>query len=260
MQIEGYDWFGPHLANNPAHAAAVFSSFGHNTFPGIFNGFLRPSAEVEKVLVQWRLSLFSNFYVIGVQLRVAGLRLSLQAEQHVWRLMMFLKAEAEASQRRPVAFYVCADSPEPWHRMVAAFGKDIIFSASVAAGRIGRVTREVPRRRQVQRSPPDVDAQDIQYGAVDMLLLGECDDMILSPESTYGGVAAGRTGKLSWRVTKNPEALDDAAYEPKRLSAKTAGSSPCSFGWQFAPQARCYASLRLAPEQLNQEHDLCRTV
>jgi len=53
------------------------------------------------------------------------------------------RADAEASQSKPVAFYVCADSREPWNRIVALFGKDIIFSASVAAGRIGRVTKEV---------------------------------------------------------------------------------------------------------------------
>ena len=102
--------------------------------------------------------------------------------------------------------------------------------------------------------------QDLQYGVVDMYLLGECDDIILSPESTFGGVAAGRLGKPSWRVTKNPENWLDDSWESKRMVAKTAGTSPCSFGWQFVPQTSCYNKLHFVPEQLNQENDLCRTV
>jgi hypothetical protein len=93
-----------------------------------------------------------------------------------------------------------------------------------------------------------------------MYLLGECDDIILSPESTYGGVAAGRLGKSSWRVTKNPENLQDESWNSKRLVAKAAGSSPCSFGWQFVPTTRCFSKFNVVPEQLNQEHDLCRTM
>ena len=102
--------------------------------------------------------------------------------------------------------------------------------------------------------------QDLQYGVVDMYLLGECDDIILSPESTYGGVAAGRLGKSSWRVTKNPENWLDDSWESKRMVAKAAGTSPCSFGWQFVPQASCYSKLHFVPEQVNQENDLCRTL
>lgn len=141
LQIEGYDWWGPTLANNQNHFAAVFSSFGHNSFPGLFNGLLRPSAEVQRILDAQRLML-SNYYVIGVQMR-AILRLSKQAEEHVWRTMLFLKSRAEFFQTKQVVFYVCADSKDVWDRTVAIFGKDIIFSASITAGRVGRVTKEV---------------------------------------------------------------------------------------------------------------------
>ncbi len=103
-------------------------------------------------------------------------------------------------------------------------------------------------------------SQDIQYGAADLLLLGECDDIVISPESTFGGVAAGRVGKSSWRISKNPEDWADPSYHSKRLISKTSGASPCSFGWQFVPQASCYSKLHFVPEMQNQEHDLCRTV
>ena len=49
-QIDGYDWFGPILANNQNHFVSVFASFGFNTFPGLFNGFFQPAADVQKVL------------------------------------------------------------------------------------------------------------------------------------------------------------------------------------------------------------------
>lgn len=241
VEIEGYDWWGPTLANNQNHFAAVFSSFGPNSFPGLFNGLLRPSVDVQRILDEQRLEL-SNYYVIGVQMRVVGLRLSKQAEEHVWRTMLFLKSRAETFQTKQVVFYVCADSKDVWDRTVAMFGKDIMFSASISAGRVGRVTKE-----------------NLQYGVVDLFILGECDDIILSPESTYGGVAAGRLGKSSWRITKNPEDFQDP-YDAKRLVAAPTGSSPCSFGWQFAPQAHCYSKFHFVPEQQNQEHDLCRTM
>ena len=121
----------------------MFSAFGPNTFPGLFSGFFKPSADVQKVLDEYHLAIFSKFYVIGVQLRVAGVRLSRKAEESVWRSMLYLKTEAEASQVKPVVFYVCADSKEPWDRVVSLFGKENIFSASVAAGKIGRVSKEV---------------------------------------------------------------------------------------------------------------------
>jgi hypothetical protein len=146
-QIDGYDWFGPILANNQNHFVSVFSAFGPNTFPGLFAGFFKPSADVQKVLDEYHSALFSKFYVIGVQLRVAGVRLSRKAEESVWRTMLYLKTEAEASQAKPVVFYVCADSKEPWDRVVSLFGQENIFSASVAAGRIGRVSKEVPLAR-----------------------------------------------------------------------------------------------------------------
>jgi len=125
----------------------VFSAFGPNTFPGLFSGFFKPSADVQKVLDEYHLAIFSKFYVIGVQLRVAGVRLSRKAEESVWRSMLYLKTEAEASQVKPVVFYVCADSKEPWDRVVSLFGQENICSASVAAGRIGRVSKEVPLAR-----------------------------------------------------------------------------------------------------------------
>jgi len=121
----------------------VFSAFGPNIFPGLFSGFFKPSADVQKVLEEYRLALFSKFYVIGVQLRVAGVRLSRPAEELMWRTMLYLKTEAEIAQVKPVVFYVCADSKEPWDRVVSLFGRDNIFSASVAAGRIGRGSKEV---------------------------------------------------------------------------------------------------------------------
>ncbi len=216
-------------------------------------------------------------------MRVVGLRLSKQAEEHVWRTMLFLKSQAESFQAKQVVFYVCADSKEVWDRTVSMFGKDILFSASITAGHIGRVTKEVqhpncsvfaglfgfePRYFLIIKNlwvsrnfffRVHFDFQDLQYGVVDMFLLGECDDIILSPESTYGGVAAGRLGKSSWRVTKNPEDFQDP-YEAKRIVAAPTGSSPCSFGWQFAPQAACYSKFHFSPEQQNQEHDICRTV
>ncbi len=142
-QIEGYDWFGPVLASNQHHFAYVYSAFGPNTFPGLFSGFFKPSADVQKVVNEYRLALFDRFYVIGVQLRVAGLRLSRAAEESVWRTMLYLKTEAEASQAKPVVFYICADIQEAWDRAVSLFGKDVIFSASVAAGRVGRDSKEV---------------------------------------------------------------------------------------------------------------------
>jgi hypothetical protein len=141
LQIEGYDWWGPTLANNQNHFAAVFSSFGYNPFPGLFNGLLRPSEDVQRILDAHQLVL-SSYYVIGVQMR-AILRLSKQAEEHVWRTMLFLKSRAESLQTKHVIFYVCADSKEVWDRTVAMFGKDIVFSASITAGRVGRVTKEV---------------------------------------------------------------------------------------------------------------------
>jgi hypothetical protein len=130
------------LANNQNHFVTVFTSFGFNTFPGLFKGFFHPSKDVQSVLDEYRLGLFRNFYVIGVQLR-GILRLSKTAEEAVYRAMLFLKAEAEASQNKPVVFYVCADTKVPWDRIISIFGKDIIFSASVQAGRIGRITKEV---------------------------------------------------------------------------------------------------------------------
>ncbi len=142
-QIEGYDWFGPILASNQHHFAYVYSAFGPNTFPGLFSGFFKPSADLQKVLNEYRSALFNRFYVIGVQLRVAGLRLSKAAEESVWRTMLYLKTEAEASQAKPVAFYICADIQEAWDRAVSLFGKDVVFSASVAAGHVGRDSKEV---------------------------------------------------------------------------------------------------------------------
>jgi hypothetical protein len=140
-QLDGYDWFGPVLANNQNHFPAIFPSFGYNSFPGIFKGFLHPSADVQRILDAHR-ALFQSFYVIGVQLR-AKTRLRAEVEEHVWRLMLFLKSQAEAAQRKPVVFYLCIDSKEPWDRLISLFGKDIIFSASITAGRIGRLSKEV---------------------------------------------------------------------------------------------------------------------
>jgi hypothetical protein len=130
------------LANNQNHLETIFPSFGYNSFPGIFNGFIRPSQEVQKILDSHRF-IFSDYYVIGVQLR-SILRLHKQAEAHVIRIMLYLKSQAEGFQRKPVVFYICPDTKEVWDRVVAAFGKDIMFSASVAAGRVGRATKEVP--------------------------------------------------------------------------------------------------------------------
>jgi hypothetical protein len=46
--IEGYNWFGAVPANNQNHLDTVFPTFVYNSFPGIFNDFIRPSQEVQK--------------------------------------------------------------------------------------------------------------------------------------------------------------------------------------------------------------------
>ena len=77
------------------------------------------------------------------------------------------------------------------------------MSASIQDGFIGRSNQK-----------------DVMYGVVDMLLLGECDDIILSPESTFGGVAAARVGAQPWRITKNPLNATDASWDSVRIVAR----------------------------------------
>ena len=223
VQVNGYDWFAPTLAANPHHFMSIFASFGHiNMFPSLFSHLFRPTLDVLKVAGRYRPK-FERFYVIGVQIR-SILRFPKENERWIWRTMLHLQAQAEAVQDKPVMFYVCSDTLPPWNRLQRVFGKERLMSASIQDGFIGRSNQK-----------------DVMYGVVDMLLLGECDDIILSPESTFGGVAAARVGAQPWRITKNPLNATDASWDSVRIVARAAGQSPCSYGWQFVPRASCFS-------------------
>ncbi len=241
IAISSYDWFGPIVANNPHFYEPIVSYFGFNAFPLLFENLLKPHASAQLIIDRY-LEIFSKHFVIGVQIR--RLRLRAKDEHFVWRSVMALKASAEATQSKPVAFYVATDLTASWERFLAIFeSSGPVMSAAIESGYLNRNSKE-----------------GLQLGVVDLYLLGECDKVVLSAESTYGGVAMGRTGKGSYRVTKNPSNLDDNNWDSVRLVSEPLGTSPCSFGWQFVKHARCFTNAMLSPEQLNQESDRCRMV
>jgi len=223
IYVNGYDWFAPTLTANPHHSMPIFASFGHtNIFPVLFSHLFRPTSDILDVTARFR-AIFHRSYVIGVQIR-SILRFPKENEHWIWRAMLHLQAQAEARQDKPVMFYVCTDTLPPWNRLLRVFGEERLMSASIQDGFIGRSSQK-----------------DVMYGVIDMLLLGECDDIILSPESTFGGVAAARVGAQPWRVTKNPVNSSDSSWDSVRIVARAAGQSPCSYGWQFVPRASCFS-------------------
>ncbi len=241
VAISSYDWFGPIVANNPNFYQSVVTNFGFNSFPLLFGNLLKPHPSAQ-VIIDRYLEIFNKHFVIGVQIR--RLRLRSKDEHFVWRSVMALKASAEAKQSKPVAFYVATDLIASWERFLSIFeSSGPVMSAAIQSGNLNRNSKE-----------------GLQLGVVDFYLLGECDEVVLSPESTYGAVAMGRTGKGSYRVTKNPSNLDDPDWDSVRLVAEPLGTSPCSFGWQYVQSARCFNRAMLSPEQLNQENDRCRMV
>lgn len=145
--------------------------------------------------------------------------------QHLFPQCAISAAMALPRERRnaPPAFFVATDAPE-----------DFLPLATEWLGE--RV------RTQPQDSPYEA-RKNLEHGIpsgsdalVDLWLLGECDDVVLTPGSSFGWVAAARTGRTPLTLTKWGKCV------------RPISPSPPAHGWLLIKDVSCFSSEMLRPE------------
>jgi hypothetical protein len=161
-----------------------------DVFTPLARFLFRPLPSIRQRIQQFKEDNFGD-YTIGLQIRRIGInKLNQSQEELFWEKAKELSAEKEGKR---VKWFLATDHYDTRRRAMNYYSNRIIFqNASIARN----------------------SEQTIITGLVDMWLLSECDDIIVSAASTYGRISFGLRGKEPYYVNRNSECKRRDDWQP----------------------------------------------
>lgn len=169
------------LAQNPNHRAQLLEWFGteDSIYRKVTEYFLKPSKPVQTLVDSFTAAHFDTAdHVLGIHIRWGGDRRPQPVLDKEWAAMLECgQLITQASARNPV-WFVAADTEESRQQALELFGQ-------------GRV-RIVYQGSSVVRSNT---VAGVQAALADLIILSKADNLLLTPESSYGEQAMVLNGK-----------------------------------------------------------------
>ncbi|GJD08399.1 hypothetical protein Gasu2_27030 [Galdieria sulphuraria] len=226
-------WLGPAMQHNPNYRQFICTHLGPQPFAQLATALLTPSKRVYEIMEPYRQLIKNSKRVIGLQIRLRdSYAIDEYSEQVMWRC-----AESILSHWNQVA------SPESFlKRNGSASLVDRWFIATDTPE-----ARELLRlqlgERLISMDPPmdKGKTESAQWALAEMWLLGEADEIIISPYSSFGLFGHGRTGKAPWMVDR------------KGRCWRTPNSAPCDFYWFGVQRLKCFRDEWLTAEMVNND-------
>lgn len=194
LEISSNQYFVPIISNNPHYKTNIKKIFGKDIFGPLYRFLMKPKQSVQQRIDNFKNQYFKDNYIIGIHMRKEYIR----TRQHPLATSVFFQC---AQQMIPnidgvsTKIFIATDSAEYRQEAIKIFGNSIITSDG---------TQEM-----------------------DMLLLGECDDVIGTTGSTYSEVAFARASKLPLKVSE------------VQLCFRDVTSQPCFFFYKYFLETTC---------------------
>jgi len=216
IAMKAWDNYIPLLAHNPHYAARVRELFGNDIFRPLAHFLVRPVQSIWHRVNAIRQKRFAGQHVIGLQMRSFFMQPFQVAT--FWRCARFLAMQ----QTKPTIFFLATDDEKIQEAALQALPRDVVVIVD------GKVTRAT--------------ANGVKRAVVDMLLLEESDELIITAGSSFGRLAHGRNGRAPYVVTTAGSCV-------RQLT-----SEPCSRLWHETKNMKCLPKhSRLDPLMMNHE-------
>lgn len=196
IYFKTWDYFVPHILLNPFYRAEmmlIFEENGTDVFHPLSNFLLRPIPSIQTRIDSFKKLYFGN-YTLGLQIRRVGIN-KLNSTQE--DLFIHCAAQVEESMEFlpsfKVRWFLATDNYKTRKRLKSMFGEKLIFQEAVIARN---------------------DTESVIAGLIDMWLLSECEDIMVSAASTYGKIAFGLKGKPPRFVNKNSVCREKLDWQP----------------------------------------------
>lgn len=224
-------WFAPAIQRNPYFRSRICrwreAAAEGNLFGALFKAVLVLAPALRQKVDQYmREQHFKNRYIIGMHLR--------------------LKEGSSIDQLTKQTILRCASQLESLYRG----GKPVYWFIATDDLAAGKELAEQMRNQNFQPLIIPLDETNgtrravagIQAALMEMWLLGEADELIISPYSTFSYVAHGRTGLTPHIATRDGKCF------------KTLSSQPCTLYWFGMTLAPCFkAETMFTSEMINNE-------
>jgi len=205
----------------------------------IFNHFFKLREELAR-----RVNLVKSRFrghVIGLQIRQARECGKISLEGNLGNRV---RTHAYLTEEHEELFYDCAHTLKRGARGNATFFLATDIPAKTrpqAAARLGKdrvVVAELPDEdvHETRARMEDGRAVNFEGAFLDIWLLGECDEVITTPASSFGYIAMARKGAAPVTVTKWGKCL------------RPLTSEPFSHGWLLVQKTSCFDRRMLVPE------------
>eukprot|EP00276_Gloeochaete_wittrockiana_P010354 CAMPEP_0184652296 /NCGR_PEP_ID=MMETSP0308-20130426/9997_1 /TAXON_ID=38269 /ORGANISM="Gloeochaete witrockiana, Strain SAG 46.84" /LENGTH=447 /DNA_ID=CAMNT_0027087095 /DNA_START=169 /DNA_END=1512 /DNA_ORIENTATION=- len=206
MDVDQY--FLPVLMHNPTYGKVLRSWFEPGrAFPVILDTLLRLPPGLQNKINIFRAQHFSpSSFVIGMHVRMREHKFMRAGQEKLfWQCAKVLASTMSGG--RNVSFFLAADRDATKELAVAALGTDLAFV-------------EYPFDRKSEAG--------MNAALMDIWLLGECNELVLSSSSTFGAIAAARTGVIPHVITTNDMCVGLIQSDP-----------PFHFWSKIAPMVTC---------------------
>jgi len=222
--IKAWDNYLPLLAHNPHYATRMRQMFGEPSysFRPLAHFTIQPITMIRDQVQAFRHRYFEGKYVLGLQMRSFFMRRHQLAT--FWQCALFLAQQSKRLFGREVVFFVATDQ-----RSIKVRAKKELAPHSVVftGGDVTRATED-----------------GVQRALVDVMLLEDCHELIITAGSSFGRLAHGRSGRPPYVVTSAGSCL-------RQLT-----SEPCSRLWHTTHNMTClHKSVHRNPFMVN--HDDC---
>ena len=215
--IKSTQWFAPVLAHNQHFRSQVCSMIGHDIFGTLFNKLFKPSDDILSKINSLKKEFLKSDKVIGLQIR---------------------KIEGNSIDDSQFdVFLRCAKSLSIGAKNPKYFISTDNINTKVYASKLLGQSQVIMHNDSIDRGTTD----GIKNALVDLWLLGETEDVIISPYSTFGYVAHARTSKIPYIVTRNNKCV------------KLISSQPCFQYWFGITLLPCFKREMLTIDMMNQE-------
>lgn len=218
-------WYAPVLAHNPHFRDKICRWTGGQgmnvLFEMLWRAFIQPNATIRSRYDEVVRERFKDKRVIGMQIRhLEGNAVSEEMVEQFARCARQLSASTNAAS----SIFIATDDVRLRARLVTQMPE------------LWWLTKETEMRR--------TSVSGIQSALLDMLLLGRCDEAIISPYSTFGYVAVSHAGKYAHSISR---------HHPYRC-ARAVSRAPCMQYWFGVTMLSCFDKrTMLTTDMVNQE-------
>jgi hypothetical protein len=218
VHIRSTQWFAPVLAMNPHLKDSLCSKIGPDIFGTVSRELLRLTPHMKQRVDDFKES--SGWTTAGQEIIALQIRRLEGNGVDESTSDTFLRCAGAISQKENTKYFLATDHIPTRTRFKKLLGDRLIH-----------VDSEFDRNSR----------QGIQDALLEMWLLGEANNMIMSPYSTYGDVAHARTSMIPHKVGRNGQCT------------KQITSQPCFFYYFGLFDLKCWKDDMVLAELTNQE-------